>query len=187
MKTGNGCIIQKFHEDNFSIESGAQTNYFVDGNNNYKSTNAPFYYEDVTGDFMIEVMIKPDFAATYDAGAILIHESETSWIKAAFELTDLGYPSIVSVVTRNDSDDCNGESVGNSALFVRVNRKNQWWAIHHSIDGINWKMHRYFQFTMHETVKAGVIAQSPTGKGCKVEFSDLKIAENKFTDIRQCK
>ncbi len=187
MDTLNNCILSHRSEAGFRISSPPGTDYFIDLHANVKKANAPFYYERVDFDFEIRVYIKPHFKSTYDAGAILILEDEEHWIKAAFEKTDLGYPAAVSVVTREASDDCNGERIDEEDLFLRVLRRGDYFAIHHSRVGTDWKMLRYFYLPLTRKVMVGVMAQSPLGKGVDVDFSDLVITENRYRDLRSGK
>jgi regulation of enolase protein 1 (concanavalin A-like superfamily) len=103
-------------DNKFRITANENTDYFRGGINNYYYNNAPYYYDEMDSDFVIQVKIMPVFVNTYDAGGILIYGNETKWIKAAFELTDLGYRSIVSVVTNKYSDDSNNEITVHSRL-----------------------------------------------------------------------
>ncbi len=64
----NGCKIEKIGGDSFSISAGAETDYFIDKLTSYDMHNAPFYYSDVEGGFIIQARIAPDFMETYDAG-----------------------------------------------------------------------------------------------------------------------
>jgi uncharacterized protein len=184
MKTYNDCIVEKINGDYIKIIAKEKTDFFIDGLNNYKKANAPFYYEEVDWNFELKICITPEFLKTYDAGGILVLENENKWIKAAFELTDLGYKSVVTVVTNEYSDDCNGEKIENKSIWIRIIRKDNYWAIHYSSDGIIWKMARYFSLNMEKKVSIGIIAQSPVGDGCVVNFKNLEIKENKYNNIR---
>jgi regulation of enolase protein 1 (concanavalin A-like superfamily) len=185
MNTMNGCIAHKINEQSFAIKSGAKTDFFIDNLSGVSSVNAPFYFETIGNNFIASVKITPEFKATYDAGGLLVFDDNKNWIKAAFELTDLGCASVVTVVTDDSSDDCNGESIAQNAAWVRIMRKNQFWSIHYSLDGLMWKMVRYFELSLNRNVNVGVISQSPLGNGCRVVFSDFIITENNCKDLRK--
>ena len=168
------------------IEASAKTDFFIDMLSLKARDNAPFYFAKRKGDFAMKAKVRPVFKATYDAGGLFVYESARKWIKFEFELTDLGYPSIVSVVTDGVSDDCNGERIGDSGeVWLQVARKGDNWTLHFSEDGKKWKMARYFQLKMKGEVKIGLEAQSPLGKGCKVEFCKLAISDNKLKSMRK--
>jgi len=156
------------------ITAEAQTDFFIDTSAGIAKNNAPFACTEVSGDFVISACIEPDFRTVYDAGGIFVYENDTRWIKHEFEMTDLGYQSIVSVITDGASDDSNGEKMeGVQKVYLQVVRKGDYWALHHSLDGKEWKMARYFRMEMPGTLKVGFEAQSPVGGGTTVRFSDI--------------
>jgi hypothetical protein len=71
-------------------------------------SNAPFFYTEVTGDFVMRVQVSHAFKDTYDAATIMVMEDLDVWAKACFEKTDFGTHAAVSVVTNRISDDANG-------------------------------------------------------------------------------
>lgn len=170
--------------ERIEIEAPVKTDYFRDICSDYSVGNAPFYNTPVTGDFILRCKIHPNFQHTYDAGCLMIYHSDRKWIKFAFEQTDLGYTSVVSVVTNGYSDDANGEKISGPSLWLQVVRRENNWALHYSLDKINWKMVRYFRLDLDQTVKAGICAQSPAGKGCSVIFSNLQVLDNNYENIR---
>lgn len=174
-------------EERIEIEAPGETDYFRDICSDYEKANAPFYNTSLTGDFILRCKVHPDFSHTYDAGCLLVYGEKRKWIKFAFEKTDLGYTSVVSVVTNGFSDDANGERIDGPALWLQVVRRDNNWALHYSLDKVHWKMVRYFQLETGRTVKAGISAQSPAGKGCMVLFSGLEVLENTYENIRMAK
>ena len=52
--------------------------------------NAPFYYMDVTGDFVFKAKVRPNHRYVYDACALMVIQDEYVWTKAAFEKSDFG-------------------------------------------------------------------------------------------------
>jgi regulation of enolase protein 1 (concanavalin A-like superfamily) len=164
----------------------ARSDFFLDPTNAVRKSNAPFYYQSMKGDFVAKVVVRPDFKTAYDAGGLLVMDSTKRWIKLAFELTDLGYPSVVSVVTSGSSDDCNGERVqGTRAVHLQIVRNGQQWALHYSRGGRRWKMVRTFRLKMKDEVRVGIEVQSPLGQGCRAVFRQLSVAPGSVKDLRQ--
>jgi len=178
-------ILEK--NDFVEISSPPKTDFFIDMCSEYKKANAPFYYSVLNSDFILRCQVRPELKFTYDAGCLFIFESETKWIKFAFENTDLLYPSLVSVVTNDISDDCNGEQITEPEIWMQIVRKGQNWCLHYSNDKENWKMVRYFRLVMNKTIKVGVSSQSPIGEGCKVIFKNIEVLKNEYSDIRKAK
>ena len=97
--------------------------------------NAPFYYTEVEGDFVLRVKVSHDFKQTYDSCSIMVFKDMTHWAKACFELTDFGTRAMVSVVTKGVSDDANGPNVDADAVWLQMCRKGDAFAFHYALDG----------------------------------------------------
>ncbi len=105
-------------DNSMEIISPPETDYFIDICSDYKLSNAPFYYTVVKGDFIFRCEVLPELNETFDAGGLFVYESDTKWIKFAYEKTDLGYSSLVLVVTNKTSDDCNGEIINDKTIWM---------------------------------------------------------------------
>lgn len=159
------------------------TNLFNSPSSDRREHTFPYWYRDFKGDFLIKCKVTPEFSSKYDQGDIIIWENKNKWIKLAYEKSDNGHPSIVSVVTNGTSDDCTGNKMTGS-VWLLICRKENTFALHYSKDGIYWNMTRIFNLEMNNTVQIGISAQCPSGENCKVLFEDLSIKKNHFTDIR---
>jgi regulation of enolase protein 1 (concanavalin A-like superfamily) len=174
--------------DSIEMTAPEQSDFFIDEMNGIEKNDAPFFYEKRKGDFVLSAKVQPQFTKYFDAGGLFIYDSPKKWIKLEFERTDLGYPSIVSVITNGMSDDCNGERMDNvEAVYLQIIRKSDYWMLHYSLNGKNWKFVRYFKLKMKSEVKIGLEAQAPIGKSCKVLFSKIKISENDVVDMKKGK
>ena len=49
--------------------------------------NAPFYFTEVTGDFVMQVKVSHDFKDTYDSASVMVMVDLRNWAKACFEKT----------------------------------------------------------------------------------------------------
>ena len=88
--------------------------------------NAPFYYTEVTGDFVMQVKVSHDFKDTYDSASVMVMVDLQNWAKACFEKTDFDTHAAVSVVTRNgESDDANGCNIESNTVWMKVCRVEQ--------------------------------------------------------------
>jgi len=188
MQTMNTAKFISETKDCIEIVAPGESDFFIDMQSMKARDNAPFYYEKRRGDFVLRARVRPEFKKTYDAGGLFVYDSASKWIKFEFEMTDLGYPSIVSVVTDKVSDDCNGERAdGSPEVWLQIARMGDNWVLHHSENGKSWKMARYFQLKMKAEVKVGLEAQSPIGKGCRVEFSKFSISDKGLKSMRKGK
>jgi uncharacterized protein len=128
--------------------------------------------------------VKVAFAVTYDAGTIQVRFANDIWGKLCFEYSPQGEPMIVSVVARGVSDDCNSESVNTDTVWLRIAQTERTTAFHFSLDGKRWNFVRYFSLGAHFELRAGFSSQSPTGKGCRAEFSEISYRPGTLSDLR---
>lgn len=146
--------------------------------------NAPFYYTEVTGDFVMQVKVSLDFKDTYDSSSIMVMQDNNNWAKACFELTDFNTHAVVSVVTKGDSDDANGCNIAEDSVWLQVCRVGKTFAFHYSLDGIRYYMMRFFSLPVEPTVKVGLLAQAPTGEGGVRVYEKLSIENKTVKNIR---
>ena len=186
MLTMNRAVAISETKDTIEIVAPAESDFFIDPDSGKAKADAPFYYEKATGDFTARVLVGPAFKKKYDAGGLFVYDSTSKWIKLEFEMTDLGHPSVVSVVTNGSSDDANGERLEDiGGLRLQIARRGDLWALHYSLDGRKWKMVRYFRLKMRTTLRVGLEAQSPVGRGCTVTFRGYSLVAGAPTDMRK--
>lgn len=137
------------------------------------------------GDFRFSARVTVDFAATFDAGVLLLWIDERHWGKLCFEYSPDGEPMIVSVVARGVADDANAFVVEGRTVWLRVSRIDRTFAYHASLDGRTWRMIRFFAFDDTATpTTVGFEAQSPTGDGCAVTFDDIHFTGERLHELR---
>ena len=147
-------------------------------------SNAPFYYTDVTGDFVMKAKVSLDFKDIYDAASLMVMENTQIWAKACFELTDLNTHAVVSVVTNQLSDDANGCNIKSDSVWLQMTRIGKTFAFHYSEDWVNFYMMRVFSLPVSETVKVGLLAQSPTGSGGERHYEGFSLENRTVKNIR---
>jgi regulation of enolase protein 1 (concanavalin A-like superfamily) len=125
-----------------------------------------------------------EFASDYDAGVLFLYVRDDVWAKLCFEYSPQHRPMVVSVVTRGTSDDCNSVIIDKNEVYLRIFRSGPTFAYHYSTDGKVWHMVRYFTLGELGGLRAGFEAQSPTGKGCAVVFSEVSYRQGALKDIR---
>jgi regulation of enolase protein 1 (concanavalin A-like superfamily) len=167
-----------------AIAAGPRTDMFVNPDGTDVVLNAPRLVFTPQGDFMLRARVAVDFAATYDAGVLLLYSSERSWAKLCFEYSPQRQPMIVSVVTQGFSDDANAYVVQGNQAFLRIARLGRAFAFHASADGASWQMIRHFTLEPSIQLAAGFVAQSPTGAGCTATFADIAYAPERLADLR---
>lgn len=147
--------------------------------------NAPFYYTEISGDFVLRVKVRHAFQDMYDSASLMVMADMDNWAKACFELTDFGTHAVVSVVTRNgESDDANGCNVGGNSVWLQISRVGNSFAFHYSADGEQFFMSRFFNLPDQKALKVGLLPQAPTGSGGERIYEQLTIEERTVKNIR---
>jgi uncharacterized protein len=167
-----------------TIAAGPRTDLFVDPQGNAETLNAPGLLGELSGDFVLSARVRVDFAATFDAGVLLLYAHDRLWGKLCFEYSPQRQPMVVSVVTRGVSDDCNSFVVDGNQVWLRVARLGRALAFHASTDGTFWQFVRHFALDEAGTLAAGFLAQSPTGDGCAATFDMIRYLPGRLGDLR---
>lgn len=110
---------------------------------------------------------------TFDAAMLAIWGDSDHWAKLWFEYSPQGQAMVVSVVTKEYSDDCNSTVVSEDFVHLRIVRSGAGWAFHSSTDGRTWVFVRVFRLAFDGPVRVGFLAQAPLGDECVAEFSDI--------------
>ena len=172
-------------DDGLELAAGPRTDWFVDpGGDAAPVTNAPALVGAPSGDFLLSARVAVEFASVFDAGALVLFGNDRAWAKLCLEYSPRREPMIVSVVTRNLSDDCNSFVVEGNSAWLRVSRIGRRFAFHASTDGLSWALVRHFALQPDDELLAGFEAQSPLGEGCTALFTDIRYEARTLADIR---
>jgi len=164
------------------ISAGEKTDMFRDPNVTYNTDNAPKLMFRHDEDFVLTASIEHSFANKWDGGAIVLKSDSLNWVKFCFEKDYTGARRIVSVVTKNISDDCNSVEIKSNKVFYKIAKAGNVITLYYSETGTNWFLVRHLQFDATPGFTVGFLAQSPTGKKCDVTFSNIKYEAKKIKD-----
>jgi regulation of enolase protein 1 (concanavalin A-like superfamily) len=166
------------------IAAGPRTDLFVPPDDRPATRNAPLFAGSVQGDFQLAARVTADLRSTFDAGALVLFAADDAWVKLALERSPQGGATIVSVVTRGVSDDCNSWIADGGCAWLRIARIGATCALHASDDGARWDLVRHFAFEAPDGLTAGFSAQSPTGDGCTATFDDVRFVARTLAELR---
>lgn len=181
---------QIIHEgDEVVVYAPAKTDWFnnpvpENGQLSAPVANAPFFYTEVTGDFVFRAKVRPNFKSVYDACALMVIQDEKLWTKAAFEKSDFGTTAAVCVVTNGVSDDANGCNIAQEEVWLQIVRVGDVFCTHYSLDGERFDMVRLFHLPVEKTVKVGIEAQSPAGDGGLRFYSEISLENRTVRNLR---
>lgn len=170
----------------YRLHAGGAKDYFCPPDGSPPILNAPGLAMRVSEPvFSLSARVSVGFSAKFDAGALLVSTQAGAWAKLAYEYSQLLIPTIVTIVTREFSDDANGEESDASGMYLRVYRDHDLFAFHWSPDGVIWKLARVFALpTGKFPVTYCYVSQSPMGSGCTAIFEEAKTSTRRLDDLR---
>ncbi len=164
------------------ITAGEKTDMFRDPNVTYNTDNAPKLMFRADEHFVLTVAVEHTFDSKWDGGAIVLKQDSLNWVKFCYEKDYTGARRVVSVVTKNISDDCNSVSLNSNRIYYKMAKADNVVTLYYSEDGKSWFLVRHLQFDAKPGFRVGFLAQSPTGKQCTVTFSDIRYEARKIKD-----
>jgi regulation of enolase protein 1 (concanavalin A-like superfamily) len=179
----NTPVHAEAHEDTLTIAAGKFTDWYISPVDRRQTTSAPILLFPPAHDFVLTTKVSVDFRTQWDAGALFVYIDDHQWAKFALEMAVYKKPTIVSVVTKGVSDDCNSWSVEGGAVWLKLARLGEAFGFYASRDGRTWEMIRAFTFGEAKNVRVGFSAQSPIGPGAQAVFSNIVYTERKVKDI----
>lgn len=165
-----------------TMVAGKKTDMFRDPNVTYNTDNAPKLMFKPADNFVLTASIEHAFASKWDGGAIVLKSDSLNWIKFCFEKDYTGARRVVSVVTKDVSDDCNSVEIIGNKVFYKLAKADNVITLYYSTDGNKWFLIRHLQFDAKPDFEVGFLAQSPTGTSCTVTFSNILYVERKIAD-----
>jgi len=171
------------HGNKLTIRSGKETDWFVDPFDGTIHNTAPMLLFVPANDFVFNSKVKVGFHTKWDAGALMIWADEHHWAKLSFELSPAKQPTLVTVVTRGLSDDCNSVPVSGDTVHLQIAKSGPAYVFYFSSDAKNWQVLRVFSLGEGLKPRAGFESQSPAGGGTEVVFSEIHYSPKKIANI----
>jgi hypothetical protein len=160
------------------IYTDSKTDFWQKTGYGFEADNGHFLYTEVSGDFTIATKVNFYPKNQYDQAGLMIRYSKDCWIKTSVEYETDEPSKLGAVVTNNGYSDWNVQDFPKdlSSVTLRIKRKGSDYTVE-LFDSNNWKLLRLTHLIegKNETVKAGLYACSPKGKGYKAEFEYITI------------
>lgn len=179
----NAAVRSKMEEGRLTIVAGPSTDWYISPVDGKSSGNAPLLLFRPAKDFVLTAKLNVEFGTKWDAGMLMVYADDRNWAKFALEMSVDGEPTIVTVVTREVSDDCNSSSIRGGAFWYRIAKIGPAFAFYASPDGHSWKMIRAFTLGGSDGVRVGFGAQSPVGQSGSATFSEIAYSARTIRDI----
>ncbi len=166
-----------------TISAGAKTDWFVDPFDGTVAKNAPILLFTPDSDYVFGARVTLKFITKWDAGALMLWGDDHHWAKLSFELSPGKKPTLVTVVTRGLSDDCNSSEVQGDAVYLRLAKSGRTYVFYFSTHGRDWQILRTFSLDTELPIRVGFEAQSPAGSGAVVKFSAITYDPHRIGNI----
>src|SRR5712664_720808 len=105
-----------------TISSNPKTDWFVDPFDGTVAKTAPILLFTPGPDYVLSARVAVQFTTKWDAGALMLWGDDHHWAKLSYEFSPDQKPTLVTVVTRGLSDDCNSLSLAGDSVYLRMAR-----------------------------------------------------------------
>jgi regulation of enolase protein 1 (concanavalin A-like superfamily) len=166
-----------------TISSHPKTDWFVDPFDGTVASNAPILLFTPGSDYVLSTRVTVNFATKWDAGALMLLGDDHHWAKLSLEFSPDRKPTLVTVVTRGLSDDCNSMHLGTDSVHLRIAKSGNTYVFYFSADGQDWEILRTFSLDTELPVRVGFESQSPEGSGAEVKFSAITYDPHRIGNI----
>ncbi len=172
-----------FSKGVLQIHAPERADFFADGESGERKASAPFLHTSVEGDFCLTAQVSVTMADPFDSACLMMMADADHWAKICYEYWRKN-PSAVSVVTDDWSDDCSSIPVAGGNPWLKIIRSGNCFGLHVSEDGENWVMIRFFRKALPDTLRVGVVAQAPVGKGCDVRILSVSLETTTYESVK---
>lgn len=181
---GSAGVASVTRDGAVTVAAPACTDWFHDPTRGSVVRSAPMLLAPTRGPARLSARVQVDHRDTFDAGVLMVFEGADLWSKVCLERAPDARNLVVSVVTRGHSDDANAFEVRSDAVHLRVTHRGTSYAIHASVDGVQWEFVRHMRLGGATEAWWGVGVQAPVGPGCTATFSDLSWVSGDVGDLR---
>ena len=162
-----------------------KTNLFNSPGGDYYKQDAPMLLFHPDRNFLFSVKVDADLKEVYDVAALVLYQNNDVWAKLCFENSVNKEATVVSVVTKRYSDDCNSTKISQKYIYLAVSKRGNEFSFHYSTDNKNWNLVRHFRidFDEHELM-VGFAVHGSRGKRFSAEFSNIKYSDKALGNMR---
>lgn len=157
-----------------TITAGKQTDWFISPMGDSLRNNSPRLLFKPASDFVLSAKVNVGFRSQWDAGALVLFDNDSLWAKLCFENTIEKRTAIVSVVTKDVSDDSSSIEMKGPSVYLKVAKAGSAIFFYASQDGQDWKIIRTFSLGKTQNLRVGFSSQSPVGDGVTTIFSGIR-------------
>jgi uncharacterized protein len=157
-----------------AITAGKGTDWFNWPGGGDRKAGAPRLVFEADDDFVLSAKVDVDFRTVWDAGGLALIADDAHWAKLCFEFTNDHHPAVISVVTRDLSDDAGSVPVDGQRAWLKIAKFGGVIFFYASADGRTWTIVRKFALPAARRLQVGFVAQAPDGERLEARFSDIR-------------
>jgi len=162
-----------------SITAGRKSDWFVSPMGDSHVDSSPRLLFKPADDFVLSAKVTVGFQSQWDAGVLVLYENDSLWAKLCFENTIEKHSAIVSVVTKDVSDDNNSIEMSGPSVYLKIAKAGPAIFFYASQDGRTWRIIRSFSLGKTPNLRVGFSSQAPVGDGCTTVFSEIQYLPKK--------
>jgi uncharacterized protein len=134
------------HSRELTIRFGKETDWFVDSFDGTVHHTAPILLFTPSDAFVRSARVKVGFDTKMGRRTFMVWADDHHWAKLSFELSPAKQPTMVTVVTRVLSDDCNSIAISGNTVYIQIAKSVPAYVFCSSPDGKSWQVLRVFSF-----------------------------------------
>ncbi len=173
------------HDGVLRIAPTHWTNLFHAPDDGFIVVNAPMVLFAPEGDFTFKAKVSAQLVNVYDVAALVAYGDDKHWAKLCFENSALSEATVVTVVTREHSDDANSENLASPFVYLAIARKGNEYSMHFSRDGKQWRLARHFQLPSEPKLRIGFAAHTNDNQQFAASFSEIVYRPTAPANMRQ--
>lgn len=177
VKVSNGTL---------TLTAKGKTNLFNNPGGNYNQHDAAMLLFLPDSNFTFSARVQANLREVYDVAALVLYENNNLWAKLCFENSIDKEATVVSVVTRQFSDDCNSIQLNGDFVYLCLAKKGDEFSFHCSTDNQNWYLVRHFRMSFHpERLRLGFAAHCSRSESFTANFSDISYTPSTPPSMRK--
>ncbi|WP_285767495.1 DUF1349 domain-containing protein [Peribacillus sp. SI8-4] len=160
------------------IETDDRTDFWQKTHYGFAADNGHFLFHEVKGDFRLTTKVKSKPVNRYDQAGLMVRFSSETWLKTSVEYIPDGKSKLGVVATNQGYSDWSSQEItqAGASLFYRITRRDNNYYVDYSLDGSTWSQIRMTHLVEGaDTMKVGIYACSPQGKGYEAAFEFMKV------------
>lgn len=168
------------------VDGIAGTNYFIAPDGGRTEATAPILLAELDNHkpFTFTTRLRSNIEKIYDAGAVYIYIDNSNWLKFAFERDEKHRCRVVTVRTRNSSDDNNHDIIDQDYIYLRISSNVKQIGYYYSLDGESWNLARIYRNEYPSKIFLGLSSQSPKEGNNVAYFDDMSLTESYVSNHR---